>query len=161
MFDTHCHLNSKYFDETLDEVLKRARESGVEIIVIPGTNLQTSKKAVEIAKKNKGIYAAVGIHPHHVFQYQMQNVDKNLLEKELEEIEKLLKEEKVVAVGEVGLDRHYYEKTKYSDYDVTEKFIQLQEEVFKKQIKLSQKYNKKLILHNREAVKDFFIYLKR
>ena len=160
MFDTHCHLNSKYFEGILDEVIKRAREVGVKSIVIPGTDLPTSRRAVDIAKKHEGIYAAVGIHPHHVFRYQMENVDSRLLDTELEEIEKLLKEERVLAVGEVGLDRHYYEKTKYSDYEITEKFIQLQEKVLKNQINFARKYKKRLILHNREATKDFLYILK-
>lgn len=160
MFDTHCHLNSKYFEGNADEVIRNARIEGVGNIVVPGTNLIMSRRAADIAKKYEGVYAAVGIHPHHVFRYQMENVESILLDKELEEIEKLLKEEKVIAVGEVGLDRHYYEKTKYSDYNVGEKFIQIQEEVFKIQINLARKYKKRLILHNREAAKDFLYVLR-
>ncbi len=166
MFDTHCHLNSRYFEADVDNVIRRAKEEGIDWIVIPGTDLQMSRRAVEIAKKHDGVYAAVGIHPHHVFQYQMRNIDKTLLEKELAEIENLLKEERVIAVGEVGLDRHYYQKSKYADpamkanYDITDNLIKLQEKVLRMEIDFARRHNKKLILHNREATKDFLYLLK-
>ena len=69
MFDTHCHLNFKAFKKSLPDVIARAQESGIKNIVIPGTDVKTSKKAVEIAQAHKNIYAAVGIHPHHAMKY--------------------------------------------------------------------------------------------
>ncbi len=164
MFDTHCHLNFKAFDKNLDDVINRAKEVGVENIVIPGTDVATSKKAVEIAEKYEEIYAAVGIHPHHVFEIfkssmpfsRQQNKGKSWLEKasSLNQIEELLKHPKVLAVGEIGLDRHIYQKTKYGDYQVNEDFINLQKELFLEQLKLAKKYQKTLIIHNRQAKKD-------
>lgn len=142
-------------------MIKDAQKVGVKNFVIPGTDMIMSKKAVEVAGAHDGVYAAVGIHPHHVFRYQMEEIDKDLLNKELEVIEKLLENPKVIAVGEVGLDRHYYEKTKYSEYLVSEKFISLQRQVFKKQIELAKKYKKKLVLHNREAKDDFLDVLEK
>ena len=74
MFDTHCHLNFGAFDGRVEEVVNRAKQAGVGQIVIPGTDVATSEKAVEIAEKFNGIYAAVGIHPHHVFElWTMEN----------------------------------------------------------------------------------------
>ncbi|GIW64503.1 MAG: hydrolase TatD [Patescibacteria group bacterium] len=164
MFDTHCHLNFKAFDKNLDEVIKKAQKAGVETIVIPGTDVVTSKKAVEIAEKYGGVYAAVGIHPHHVFEIfkssmpfsRQQNKGKSWLEKasSLNQIEELLKNPKVLAVGEIGLDRHIYKKTKYADYQVDEDFINLQRKLFLEQLKLAKKYQKTLIIHNRQAKKD-------
>jgi len=179
MFDTHCHLNFKSFNGQVDEVIRRAYDAGVGHIVVPGTDVETSIKAIEIAEKHDNIYAAVGIHPHHVFEifkkirsgklgietgYEDRNrkLDKsnfnfqppNLLPNlpsNLSEIEKLLSNPKVFAVGEVGLDRHQYQKTKYKDYKVDKEFINLQKELLIEQIKLAQKYKKTLIFHNREA----------
>ena len=67
MFDTHCHLNFSRFKDRVDAVITDARAQGVTHILVPGTDLATSQKAVEIADQYKNVYAAVGIHPHHVF----------------------------------------------------------------------------------------------
>src|SRR3989338_10667540 len=108
MFDTHCHLNFKRFKKNLEEVVFRAREAGVKNIVIPGTDISSSQKAVEIAENNVDMYAAVGIHPHHAFKLITNK--KLRITNEIEEIEVLLSHPKVVAVGEVGMDRHKYEE---------------------------------------------------
>ncbi len=158
LFDTHCHLNFQAFDNNLEDVIDRARKAGVNNIIIPGTDVETSKKAIEIAEKYEGIYAAVGIHPHHIYQYQISKIkdQKYILniKNDLKEIKKLLKNNKVVAVGEVGVDRHYYQKTKHENYKVNQEFIDLQKEFFIEQIKLAHQYKKALIIHNRKAKKD-------
>ena len=71
MFDTHCHLNFHSFKNNVYDVIKRARDIGVSHITIPSTDVNTSIDAVEIAQSNKDIYSAVGIHPHHIFKYQI------------------------------------------------------------------------------------------
>lgn len=149
LFDTHCHLNFGAFDGRVGEVIDMANQAGVNQIVIPGTDIPTSEKAVTIAEKFEGVYAAVGIHPHHVFEIFQKNLSSNLFE-----IEKLLSNPKVVAIGEVGIDRHIYQKTKYPDYKIAEEFVELQKVFLIEQIKLAHKYKKSLILHNREAKKD-------
>ncbi len=164
MFDTHCHLNFKAFDGRVDEVIDQANKVGVSQIVIPGTDVETSKKAVAIAEKHDEIYAAVGIHPHHVFEifqkdrssatnffHKTNKSEKNSFASDLKHIKDLLKNKKVVAIGEVGIDRHIYQKTKYPDYKIEEEFVELQKIILKEQIKLAIKYDKSLILHNREA----------
>ncbi len=78
MFDTHCHLQFGAFDKNLERVVDNAKKAGVSYIVIPGTDVETSKKAVEIASKFENVFAAVGIHPHHVFFHQVQN-DRNVI----------------------------------------------------------------------------------
>ena len=167
-FDTHCHLNFEAFDKTVDDVIERAKKVGVDHILIPGTDVPTSKKAVQIAEKHKGIYAAVGIHPHHVFEIysKVKAQSQNFLapvgiHSDLNQIEQLLSHPKVVAIGEVGIDRHIYQKTKYPDYKIGEEFVKLQKEVLKKQIDLVVKYDKSLILHNREAKADMFDVLNK
>lgn len=152
MFDTHCHLNFKAFKKNLPEVIDRAKEAGVKYIVIPGTDVKTSKNAVEIAQNHENLYAAVGIHPHHV--YKLMTSDQLSTENDLKEIEVLLSQPKVVALGEIGIDRHEYENTKYETYSVDERFIELQKELFTKQINLALKHNKSIIFHNREAKAD-------
>lgn len=180
-FDTHCHLNFKAFDGRVDEVINQANKVGVDQIVIAGTDIETSKKAIEIAEKNQGIYAAVGIHPHHVFELFSKARRQNFLAPvgtlpagsgesqvaknfntslSLNGIKNLLSNKKVVAIGEVGIDRHIYQKTKYPDYKIEEEFVELQKIFLKEQIKLAVKYDKSLILHNREAKEDMFKVLR-
>lgn len=165
MFDTHCHLNFKSFKKNLDEVILSAKQAGVIHIVVPGTDVKTSRIAIEICQKNDNIYAAVGIHPHHVFKYQIsnfkfQNETQLQIEEDLLNIEDLLQQSKVVAVGEVGMDKHIYENTKYEEYAVNERFISLQKELLERQIDLALKYKRSLIIHNREAKDDLLQILR-
>ena len=162
MFDTHCHLNFKAFAGRVKEVITNANKAGITSIVIPGTDIESSIKAVNIAEKHDGVYAAVGIHPHHVFQINQraengknQSSEFSRLSSDLSEIEKLITNSKVVAIGEVGVDRHYYNKTKYPNYQIDESFMDLQKEFLRQQIELAVKNKKSIIFHNREAKKDF------
>lgn len=151
MFDTHCHLNFSRFKKNVTDVIERARVVGVTHMTVPGTDIATSKKAIEVSQTSENIYAAVGIHPHHVYEMHLNtlNVDDHL-----REIEQLISDKKVVAVGEVGIDRHVYENTKYKEYNIDEKFVDLQKILFKELVLLAIKYNKSLIVHNREAKGD-------
>ncbi len=158
LFDTHCHLNFKAFETSLAIVIKNAKAVDVQNIIIPGTDLKSSRKAVHIANENNGIYAAVGIHPHHVYDLKNTNEEFKIIE-ELKKIELLLSEKKVVAVGEVGIDRHEYTSTKYQNYAVDEEFIAIQKDLLIRQIKLAVVYGKSLIVHNREAVDDLLTIL--
>lgn len=159
LFDTHCHLNFKTFDDRTDDVVRRANAAGVSHIVVPGTDYPTSRKALDIATGTKNTYAAAGIHPHHIFE-MMESNDLSSRTSKLKQIEDLLKHDKVVAVGEVGMDRHMYRKTKYPDYKIEEEFVNLQKSFLKAQVLLAVKYGKSLILHNREAKTDFLEVLE-
>lgn len=154
-FDTHCHLNFKRFSKTFSDVVLRANSAGVSYLVVPGTDGTSSRKAVEIASGFEHIYAAVGIHPHHVYEVKSEQDTKE----QLAEIEELLQSKKVVAIGEVGLDRHEYENTKYTDYTISQGFMQKQVELLQKQIELALRFEKSLILHNREAKKELLSLL--
>ncbi len=182
MFDTHCHLNFSSFKKNLDEVIEKAKKTGVDQIVVPGTDISSSKKAVEIANKYEGIYATVGIHPHHIYEFYRDSSqifsptfdkstvgkrDQQLLRPSKLEVRSgdsrknldssltlLLRNKKVVAIGEVGLDRHIYKNTKYENYQVDSKFIGLQIELFKLQVQLAIEYDKSLIIHNRETIAE-------
>ncbi|MDO8619006.1 MAG: TatD family hydrolase [Candidatus Daviesbacteria bacterium] len=148
MFDTHAHLNFTSFEDILEQTIQKAKKAGVQQIVVPGSNIENSKRAVNIAQNFEGIYAAVGIHPFHVYGHFIY--DKNL-EPDFAELESLLQEDKVVAVGETGLDRHSYKSKKYPDYQVSNELIDLQKKVFIRQINLAIKYNKGLIIHQRNV----------
>jgi len=138
MIDVHCHLNFHSFEKDYDEVIKSAFEAGVTKIINAGTKIDSSKKAVELAQKYDNLYAIVGVHPHHADKPE---------EGWLEELEKLAKKPKVVAVGEIGLDYFSYKSNDIVD-------PKLQKEVFIKQIELAYKLKLPLQIHNRHAGKD-------
>ena len=129
--DSHAHLTSKQFDDDRDEVIQRAFDAGVEYIVNPGSDLEDSRKAVELADKYTSIYACVGFHPHDA---------RKADEKSLQEIEELSKHPKVVAIGEIGLDFHY----DFSPRDV-------QDEIFRAQIEIAQRRDLPIVIHTRES----------
>lgn len=145
--DTHCHLNFKRFNKTREQIINESHERGVTTCIVPGTDIYSSIKAVEIAKNSGSLYAAVGIHPHHTFQKE----GANSMQSDINELEKLIVHPKVVAVGEIGLDKHMYEDTKYENYQISEAFLQAQKEYLIAQMQLANKYDKALILHNRET----------
>lgn len=137
--DTHAHLNFKDFAVDYSQAIERAFEAGVKGIINVGSNLETSKKAIEIADKyNKGVYAAIGLHPIHI-------KDENFDEKEFE---KLAQNKKVVAIGETGLD-YYYDRSSTN----------LQKEVFEKSLQLASVVSKPIILHSRDAGDDILSIL--
>ena len=148
------NLNFEVFKENIDDVIKRATDQGVIHILVPATDVLSSKKALFIANRYKNIYASAGIHPHHIFQFQYENENRINIEDELKEIEKLIKEKKIIAIGEIGLDVHYYNKTKYKNYKIDENFLSLQKNFLIKQVEIAVKNKKSLILHNRETTNE-------
>ena len=96
--DVHAHLDNVRFDEDLDMVVKNAKLSKVEKIITAGYDLKSSFKDVEIANRFENVFATVGVHPENV-----EDLENDYLEK----LETLLKNKKVVAVGEIGLDYHF------------------------------------------------------
>ena len=96
LFDSHAHLNDERFDEDRGELISSLNEKGVDLVVNPGACMKTSAESVELANKYDFIYAAVGVHPHDV---------KDLTEADMEELKRMATEnEKVVAIGEIGID---------------------------------------------------------
>lgn len=146
LIDTHAHLNFKAFKKDLNQVLKRAHEAGVEKIIVVGTDLKTSQKAIELAQRYECLYASVGIHPHH-----LNNLDKNKLE---EKLVNLANKKKVVAIGETGLDYHQYQNSKYGKIKITKKVKDLQKNLFALHLKLAGQLDLPLIIHCRQALDD-------
>ncbi len=129
--DTHVHLNSKALFNHIDEVLSDAFKNRVTKMIVVGYDVETSKKAIELAEKYDFCYAAVGYHPTEIKDYSDE--EYNLLDT-------LAKHKKVVAIGEVGFDFHWDTTTK------EEQII-----AFEKQIAIAKKNNLPLIIHSRDA----------
>lgn len=134
LFDTHVHLNARQYKEDRDQVIERAFEAGVSHMVVVGFNQETIPLAIEIAEEYETIYASVGWHPVDAI---------NFTEEDLIWIEELSEHPKVVALGEMGLDYHWDKSPK-----------DIQDKVFRKQIRLAKKINMPIIIHNREATED-------
>jgi len=138
MIDTHCHLNFHAFKDDVENVIKEEQTAGVTTIINVGTKLDSSQSAVDLAKQYDNLYAIVGIHPHHA--------DK--LENGWEEtLKHIAKQEKVVAIGEIGLDYFSYRSNGIVDPKV-------QKKVFEAQIQLAHELKLPLQIHNRLAGKD-------
>jgi TatD DNase family protein len=122
-----------------EAALTRARSGGVRGFVVPGTKLEDAPQAVDVAARHDDVWAAVGFHPHEA---------KDCGEAAFAEIERLAKHDRVVAIGECGLDYHYM----HSPRDV-------QREVFMRHVALSKSLDKPIIVHNRESTEDLLEFL--
>jgi len=132
LIDTHCHLADASFENDLDLVINRALIAGVEKIVIPAVDLETSRRVVELSSQYPQLYAAVGVHPEESSAYS---------DSQLPELLSLAQETKVVAIGEIGLDFHYPPFDK-----------DLQERMFIEMLKLAAKVNKPVLVHSRDSI---------
>lgn len=132
MIDTHVHLNDKAYSENLDQIINDAMNIGVNKMIVIGYDKESSFKAVEIAKKYDNIYAMVGLHPSDVHKET---------DEELTWLIDLLKEEKVIGIGEIGLDLYW-----------TKEYKDLQISYFEKQLQLSLDYNVPVCIHSRDAI---------
>ena len=161
MIDTHTHLNFVAFENDWREVVERANRVGVKKMMVVGTDLESSKQAVKMAKEVDCLFASVGIHPHHAKKY-VSNNDLDLMVSDLIKMEKLLTHPKVVAVGEIGLDMHVYRSSKaYKNVSISENLMNVQKDLFIKQVKLAIEYGKPIIVHSREAKERVLEILKQ
>jgi len=139
LIDTHCHLDFKDFDNDRDEVLARARKEGVNLIINVGSSVEGTRRSVELAQRYDFIYAAIGIHPH----------DADIVSDDwLDEFRGYCDKEKVVAVGEIGLD--YYKNLSSKDN---------QKRLFLRLLELASEKNLPVIIHSRDAHKDMSLIL--
>lgn len=138
IIDSHIHLDDERYREDLDHVLARAVQEGVERFIIPGADIATLDRAIELAEKYDSVYFAVGIHPYDKEQY-----DEEVLERHISH-------PKCVAVGECGLD---YFRLEGSDEEKMEEKAS-QRRVFEAQIALAKRHKKPLIVHIRDASHD-------
>lgn len=138
--DTHTHLYFPEYDDDREQMILRAREAGVKTFVNVGTDVDSSKMCLDYAKKYEDVYATAGIHPHDA---------KDATPDAMDEIEALLAEERVLALGEIGLDYFHNHSTKETQQKVLRQFFAMY-----------QKSSKPLVIHCRDAYEDFAQILK-
>lgn len=138
LIDTHCHLFSEYYDN-IDEIIEHAKSAGVGMIVVNGIDRKTNEEVLELVKKYDIVYGALGIQPESI---------EAVTEEDFKFIEEHINDEKIVAVGEIGLDYHYdidRDKQKY---------------IFKRQLDIANKYDKPVIVHSRDCIQETYDILK-
>jgi len=141
LFDTHCHLNlAEHFPDP-DAEIARAKEAGVTNLALVGIDLETSRRAVEIAERHVGVYAIVGWHPNSAAQWSSSLIPK---------IEEILRHAKSVALGEIGLDYHW-------EYATPEQ----QKTCLNDQLDLAAQMNKPVVFHCRKAYDDLLELLEK
>ena len=137
--DTHCHLSVEDYDD-IDEVINDNRKAGIEKIIISGCTKESIIESLELSKKYDDIFVTIGYHPSEA---------KIILNSDISALEKHLIDDKVVGIGEIGLDYHYGKDD-----------IDLQKELFKKQLDLAIKYKLPVVIHSRDATLDTINILK-
>ena len=142
LFDTHCHVNDGAYAEDRPAVFDRAAAAGVGLMLCPATDMETSAQCITMAREHDGLYAAVGIHPEEAAKTQDGDVEKLR--------QWIRAEEKVVAVGEVGLDYHWPEPAR-----------DIQQAVFIDMVKLAVELDVPIIIHDREAHGDTLDILRQ
>ena len=142
LFDTHCHVNDGAYAEDRPAVFDRAAAAGVGLMLCPATDMETSAQCIAMAREHDGLYAAVGIHPEEAAKAQDGDVEKLR--------QWIRAEEKVVAVGEVGLDYHWPEPAR-----------DIQQAVFIDMVKLAVELDVPIIIHDREAHGDTLDILRQ
>lgn len=176
LIDTHCHLTFKVFKKDVSGVMARAGAAGVEKMLTVGTHLGNSAEAVELALEHENVLAAVGVHPHHVFEFYQKfmlanphaNSDRHqeVASQQAAEVAKSLKQlmdrggSRVVAVGEIGFDKHIYGLTKYADLKITDDYLIWQRVFLEAQLELAVSFGRAVLIHNREAVEELLDVLK-
>jgi TatD DNase family protein len=132
--DTHAHLFYPNFEGELDEIISRAKQNGIDYILVPATDIKTAERVIELTEIYDMVYGAVGVHPHDTKNWSSSFIPK---------IENLAKNKKIVAIGEIGLDYYY-------DFSPKEKQV----DAFKAQIELALKLDLPVIIHNRDSDED-------
>ena len=141
LFDTHAHYDDEAFDPDRREVLAGLPQKGVGLVVDPGCTLTSSEKAVALAAEFPHVYAAVGLHPENCHDFQPEQIER---------LRQLARREKVVAIGEIGLD-YYWEDNPPRAFQQT---------VFRKQLALAAELDLPVIVHDREAHGDCLAIIK-
>lgn len=137
MIDTHCHIDEEAFDADREAVIARQRKEGVEAMIVPGVNVRSIDTVMDVCKTHPGYcFPALGLHPEDV---------KENWQEQLAIIEQAIRahRDKLVAIGEIGLD-YYWDKT----------YKEAQQEVLRHQLLLARELDLPVILHNREATED-------
>ena len=147
IFDTHAHYNDEKYEGILEDILKEGYKNGVRKIVNVGCDIESSNQSISLARNYNVFYAAVGLHP------EMMGLEISKLENEYVKLKNILKnrtkEDKILAIGEIGLDYHYTKENK-----------EVQREYFLKQLELANLNKLPVIIHCRDAAEDMYEILK-
>ncbi len=143
IFDSHAHYDDEAFNEDVDELLASMPGKGIGRICDVGASMESSKKALKLAHQYEHVYCAVGLHPEHVGDLESGKDDLSVLQT-------LAKEDKVVAIGEIGLDYHYEENPPK----------EVQQKWFRQQMRLAKEIHLPIIIHSRDAAQDTFAIMK-
>ncbi len=141
IIDTHAHYEDECFDGDREPLLSSIREEGIGLIVDVGAGVQSTKDAVALSERYDFVYAAVGVHPSDV---------EKLTPEHMEWLMQLAAREKVVAIGEIGLDHHYKEPSR-----------QVQREWFARQLEVAAQVGLPVIIHSRDAAQDTLEVMER
>ena len=139
-FDTHAHYDDEVFNEDRDKLLKSIKNNGVDFIVNVGASMDSTKKALELAKEYSFIYAAIGVHPSET---------EGLCEQDMQWLKEQVSNKKVIAIGEIGLDYYWPEP----DQSIQKKW-------FERQLSLASEVKLPIVIHSRDAAKDTLDILK-
>ena len=155
IFDSHAHYNDEKFELDREETLQKVLDAGVKNLICAGYSVESSRQAIKIANEHRYIYATAGISPNDIPTFENENTDvkefffEEVLNEQLKEIKKLAKNEKVVAIGEIGLDYYWNKENK-----------QNQKSAFIKQIEIANELELPIVIHTREAISDTIDILK-
>lgn len=138
LIDSHCHLVGE--DYNVDEVIRRSNDAGVKYIIVSGSESEDNKLNMGLIDEYPNVYASAGFHPSMALE---------ITEQDYIDLENYIKNDKVVAIGEIGLDYHYGKDD-----------IDKQKELFIRQLDLAKKYNKPVVIHTRDAFLDTYNILK-
>lgn len=138
--DTHCHIYKEYY-KNLDEIINNAKNNKVNRMINNGCNSASNKEVLELLKKYDTMYGALGIHPESVETYQ---------ESDITFIKNNLENDRIIAIGEIGLDYHYTKENKEE-----------QKKLLEVQLSIAEKHNLPVIIHSREATEDTINILKK
>ena len=138
--DTHCHIYNEYYDN-IDAVLASANDLGINRVINCGCDNKSNEEIIKLIGIYNNMYGAIGIHPEAVSDYRLED---------LKYIEEHIKNNKVIAIGEIGLDYHYTTENKEQQIDL-----------FERQLELADRYNMPVVIHSREATEDTLKILKK
>lgn len=147
LFDSHAHYDDEKFDQDREEIIQKIYDSGVEKFISAGYSLESSKRAIDLADKYEFIYTTVGISPNGVKQTLEETIEDI---KKLEDIITRKENDKIVGIGEIGLDYYWNKENK-----------EIQKQAFIMQIELANRLNLPITIHTREAVSDTLEILKQ
>ena len=139
MIDSHAHVTSEFY-ENIDDIVNEIKEKNIKYVINCGSSISSSKEIIELSYKyNSFLLPCIGVHPESVSEIV-----------KIDEIEKLIQENKIYAVGEIGLDYYWIKDNK-----------ELQKELFNMQLDLAEKYHLPVIVHTRDSIQDCFDLLKK